>query len=85
MTRVFEKTVSNMQEVAARGGKIILITDEKGAEHGRPVKSLATIVLPDVPRSSRRSSMPCRCSCSPITPPSSWARMSTSRAISRNR
>ncbi len=29
--RIFEKTVSNMQEVAARGGKIILITDQKGA------------------------------------------------------
>jgi glucosamine--fructose-6-phosphate aminotransferase (isomerizing) len=29
--RHFEKTVSNMQEVAARGGQIILITDEKGA------------------------------------------------------
>ena len=27
---VFEKTVSNMQEVAARGGKIILITDPQG-------------------------------------------------------
>ena len=34
--RIFEKTVSNMQEVAARGGKIILITDQKGAaaRHG---------------------------------------------------
>ena len=30
--RVFEKTVSNMQEVAARGGKIILVTDPKGAK-----------------------------------------------------
>ena len=29
---VFEKTVSNMQEVAARGGKIILVTDPKGAK-----------------------------------------------------
>ena len=29
--RVFEKTVSNMQEVAARGGKIILVTDPQGA------------------------------------------------------
>ncbi|MQU84016.1 glutamine--fructose-6-phosphate transaminase (isomerizing), partial [Sinorhizobium meliloti] len=29
--RFFDKTVSNMQEVAARGGRIILITDEKGA------------------------------------------------------
>src|SRR5690606_33173805 len=28
--RIFEKTVSNMQEVAARGGKIILVTDAKG-------------------------------------------------------
>ena len=32
--RVFEKTVSNMQEVAARGGKIILMTDPKGAKRG---------------------------------------------------
>ncbi len=29
---LMEKTLSNMQEVAARGGKIILITDEKGAK-----------------------------------------------------
>ena len=29
--RVFDKTLSNMQEVAARGGHIILITDPKGA------------------------------------------------------
>ncbi len=29
---LMEKTLSNMQEVAARGGKIILITDEAGAE-----------------------------------------------------
>ena len=46
--RAFEKTVSNMQEVAARGGKIILITDRKGAEH-TSLKTLETIVLPDVP------------------------------------
>ncbi|MCC6204954.1 MAG: glutamine--fructose-6-phosphate transaminase (isomerizing) [Hyphomicrobiales bacterium] len=46
--RIFEKTVSNMQEVAARGGKIILITDKKGEEHST-VKTLETIVLPDVP------------------------------------
>lgn len=46
--RIFEKTVSNMQEVAARGGKIILITDQKGAERST-VKTLETIVLPDVP------------------------------------
>jgi glucosamine--fructose-6-phosphate aminotransferase (isomerizing) len=46
--RIFEKTVSNMQEVAARGGKIILITDRRGAEHST-VKTMDTIVLPDVP------------------------------------
>ncbi len=45
--RVFEKTVSNMQEVAARGGKIILMTDAKGAEEAT-VDSLVTIVLPDM-------------------------------------
>lgn len=46
--RIFEKTVSNMQEVAARGGKIILITDSKGAAHAT-VKTMETIVLPEVP------------------------------------
>jgi glutamine---fructose-6-phosphate transaminase (isomerizing) len=44
---IFEKTVSNMQEVAARGGRIILITDEKGAlETG--LDTLATLVMPSV-------------------------------------
>jgi glutamine---fructose-6-phosphate transaminase (isomerizing) len=46
--RVFEKTVSNMQEVAARGGNIILMTDAKGAAEAT-VESLVTIVLPDMP------------------------------------
>jgi glucosamine--fructose-6-phosphate aminotransferase (isomerizing) len=45
---IFEKTVSNMQEVAARGGKIILITDEKGAASAT-INALETIVLPDMP------------------------------------
>ncbi|MDD3021672.1 MAG: glutamine--fructose-6-phosphate transaminase (isomerizing) [Alphaproteobacteria bacterium] len=30
--RLFEKTASNVQETIARGGKILLITDEKGAK-----------------------------------------------------
>ncbi|APO70201.1 glucosamine--fructose-6-phosphate aminotransferase (isomerizing) (plasmid) [Rhizobium gallicum] len=43
--RFFDKTVSNMQEVAARGGRIILITDERGAA----VSKLGmTIALPNV-------------------------------------
>jgi glucosamine--fructose-6-phosphate aminotransferase (isomerizing) len=45
--RVFEKTVSNMQEVAARGGNIILMTDAKGAKEAT-IESLVTIVLPDM-------------------------------------
>ncbi|MCJ2077314.1 glutamine--fructose-6-phosphate transaminase (isomerizing) [Methylobacterium sp. E-016] len=44
---VFEKTVSNMQEVAARGGRIILIGDATGAAaHG--LDTLATITMPDI-------------------------------------
>jgi len=43
----FEKTTSNMQEVAARGGRIVLMTDAKGAaEVG--IDTLATLVLPTV-------------------------------------
>ncbi|MDF2811915.1 MAG: glmS, partial [Microvirga sp.] len=42
---LFEKTVSNMQEVAARGGRIILITDEKGALE-TDLDTMATIVMP---------------------------------------
>jgi len=45
--RVFDKTVSNMQEVAARGGRIILVTDPKGA-HEAHVESAAKIVLPEM-------------------------------------
>jgi glutamine---fructose-6-phosphate transaminase (isomerizing) len=45
--RVFEKTVSNMQEVAARGGKIILVTDPQGAREAT-VESLETLSLPDM-------------------------------------
>lgn len=45
--RVFEKTVSNMQEVAARGGNIILMTDAKGAAEAT-VDSLVTIIMPDM-------------------------------------
>jgi glucosamine--fructose-6-phosphate aminotransferase (isomerizing) len=44
---LFEKTVSNMQEVRARGGKIVLISDAKGlAEAGEGC--LATIEMPRV-------------------------------------
>ena len=45
---VFEKTVSNMQEVAARGGKILFIGDERGAtESGLHLEH--SFILPDMP------------------------------------
>ena len=43
---VFEKTMSNMQEVAARGGRIILLTDEAG-KASTSLETEATLVLPD--------------------------------------
>ena len=44
----YEKTVSNMQEVAARDGRIILITDQSGvAKNG--LEDCTTITMPDVP------------------------------------
>ncbi|TCT39334.1 glutamine--fructose-6-phosphate transaminase (isomerizing) [Martelella mediterranea] len=46
--RFFEKTVSNMQEVAARDGRIIFITDERGAAASK-LETMQTIVLPDMP------------------------------------
>ena len=47
---VFEKTVSNMQEVAARGGRIILLTDSKGAAEAT-MPGVTIITLPDMPSS----------------------------------
>ena len=49
--KVFDKTVSNMQEVAARGGKLILVTDPAGLEAvtAANTKPLATLTLPAMP------------------------------------
>ena len=45
--RLYDKTVSNMQEVMARGGKVLLITDKAGAkEAGEDVWK--TLVMPDI-------------------------------------
>ena len=45
---LFEKTVSNMQEVMARDGKVMLITDEAGAAEAGD-GAWMTIVMPTVP------------------------------------
>ncbi|MBG6143629.1 glucosamine--fructose-6-phosphate aminotransferase (isomerizing) [Labrenzia sp. EL_142] len=44
---IYEKTVSNMQEVAARGGRIVLITDRKGAEESGGAAE-NTVIMPDM-------------------------------------
>jgi glucosamine--fructose-6-phosphate aminotransferase (isomerizing) len=44
---LFEKTVSNMQEVRARGGKIVLISDAKGLDEAGE-GCMATIEMPQV-------------------------------------
>ncbi|BDW81976.1 glutamine--fructose-6-phosphate aminotransferase [isomerizing] [Erythrobacter sp. Dej080120_24] len=44
---LFEKTVSNMEEVRARGGKVVLISDAKGIEEASE-GCLATIEMPVV-------------------------------------
>ena len=82
---LMEKTMSNMQEVAARGGQIILVTDAEGKAHiGHGVAE--TIVIPKVLELRRAD---------PGADPGaaaglsygrrSWAPTSTSRATSRSR
>jgi len=47
--QVFEKTVSNMQEVQARAGKVILVSDRPGLAEAGPVwRSLALPQVPDL-------------------------------------
>jgi glutamine---fructose-6-phosphate transaminase (isomerizing) len=45
--KVFEKTFSNMQEVAARGGRLILMTDAEGARAAK-AHAMVTLTLPTV-------------------------------------
>lgn len=45
---LFEKTASNMSEVAARGGRILLVTDRNGAAVAG-AEADRTLILPDVP------------------------------------
>ena len=46
--QIFEKTVSNMEEVAARGGRLILLTDAQGASAANS-KPWVTLTLPTMP------------------------------------
>ena len=46
--QIFDKTVSNMEEVAARGGRLILLTDAQGASATNS-KPWVTLTLPTMP------------------------------------
>ena len=46
MDELFEKTISNLQEVASRGAHIILITDQAGADHAEQFSN-EMLVLPN--------------------------------------
>jgi glucosamine--fructose-6-phosphate aminotransferase (isomerizing) len=45
---LFEKTVSNMQEVQARGGQVVLISDAEGLAAAADDRLIATIEMPKV-------------------------------------
>jgi glucosamine--fructose-6-phosphate aminotransferase (isomerizing) len=45
---LFEKTISNMQEVQARGGKVVLISDAEGLAAATDDRLVATIEMPKV-------------------------------------
>jgi glucosamine--fructose-6-phosphate aminotransferase (isomerizing) len=40
---LYEKTISNMQEVMARGGKVLLISDARGVAEAGPVWASITV------------------------------------------
>ena len=55
--KVFEKTFSNMQEVAARGGRLILMTDAEGARASATHAMVTLAFCPQFTPRWRRSSM----------------------------
>jgi fructoselysine-6-P-deglycase FrlB-like protein len=76
---LFEKTLGNVEEVMARGGRVVMISDAAGV--ARLGDRLASgIAVPAATRLSHRCSMRSRSSSSPTTSRSSRAPMSTSRA-----
>ena len=78
---LFEKTASNLQEVVARGGRVVLLSDADGVANSATMPG-ARWSCPRWTRSWRRSFTPYRSSSSPIIRPCSRARTSTSRATS---
>jgi glucosamine--fructose-6-phosphate aminotransferase (isomerizing) len=80
---LLEKLKSNLQEVRARGGELIVFADEKaGMTNG---EGTHVIRCRTSTTSCRRSSTPSRCSCCRTTSPCSRAPTLTSRATWRSR
>ncbi len=79
---LFDKIASNFEQVKARGGKLVLLSDAAGvAPAGQPGRGRRS-PCPRSIRWWRRSSTRSRCSCWPITRRSPRAPTSTSRATS---
>ena len=81
--QLFDKTLSNMQEVAARGGKVIMLTDHDPAklagdvaENNLPFQQPMNLPI--------RWFMRCRYNFWLITPLCLWGQTSISRAIWQN-
>ena len=64
---LFEKTASNLQEVVARGGRVVLLSDAEGVAQLGPFVWRSVVLPTRRRRSWRRSSTPSRCSCWPTT------------------
>ena len=79
---LFDKTLSNMQEVAARGGRIIFVSNAGTERAGCSLE--AHLQVPTAHRLPTRSCMPCPCNSSLIIQLFSWAQTSTNPAISRS-
>ena len=78
---IFDKIASNFEQVKARGGKLVLLSDPAGnARLGATRRRRSA--CPRSIRSWRRSSTACRCSCWPTTRRSPKAPTSTSPATS---
>ena len=81
---LLDKLKSNLQEVRARGGELYVLADARRGTRAT-ARACTSCALHDDPGVLSPIVTPCRCSCSPITPRSSAAPTSTSRATSRSR
>ena len=79
---LFEKTLGNVEEVMARGGRVVMISDAAGSLTSPTASPSASHCRAAIPL-SRRCFTRFRSSSSPTIPPSSKAPTSTSPATSR--